>query len=465
MKAEKNKYSLWFLAWPIFVELLLQLLLGAVDTLMVSRVSDDAVAVVGLANQIFQAVMILFMTVASGAGILIAQKIGAKQQESARTVGIMAVTISGLIGAILSVILYVEAVPLARLFQLEERLIPLAHTYISIVGSGMVLTALTATLSTAIRNTGNTKGPMIIAIGMNVIHVMLNYAWINGAFGFPQLGLTGVAISTLLSRLLATCLLLYMFVSIFERRIRWRDLGVFNRKLFSEIIRIGWPLGVNMSSWVLSQLAIYSFLATMGAAALAARTYMNTLESICFMLGYSIALSAQIQIAHLFGSGQTQAAYKAGYRGTWIGLGLVMCNSILLLIIGKSFLGFFSSDKAIIELALSCLVLTAVLQPGRMINMGFGNALNAIGDTRFNMVISLFSMWGVAAGLSYVLGLHYGLGLTGIYIAMMCDEYLRGILVAIRWRRKKYLRLAEGRTNSIDPLGATDGKVRNVHSA
>ncbi|MGO4496155.1 MATE family efflux transporter [Paenibacillus sp. 2RAB27] len=463
MKAEKNKYSLWFLAWPIFVELLLQLLLGAVDTLMVSRVSDDAVAVVGLANQIFQAVMILFMTVASGAGILIAQKIGANQQESARTVGIMAVTISGLIGAILSVILYVEAVPLARLFQLEERLIPMAHTYISIVGSGMVLTALTATLSTAIRNTGNTKGPMIIAIGMNVIHVVLNYGWINGAFGFPQLGLTGVAISTLLSRLVATCLLLYMFISIFERRIRWRDLGVFNRKLFSEIIRIGWPLGVNMSSWVLSQLAIYSFLATMGAAALAARTYMNTLESICFMLGYSIALSAQIQIAHLFGSGQTQEAYKAGYRGTWIGLGLVGCNSILLLIIGKSFLGFFSSDKAIIELALSCLVLTAILQPGRMINMGFGNALNAIGDTRFNMVISLFSMWGVAAGLSYVLGLHYGLGLAGIYIAMMCDEYLRGILVAIRWRRKKYLRLAEGRTKGIEVVGPTQNVGYTSH--
>ncbi|MDR6552111.1 MATE family efflux transporter [Paenibacillus qinlingensis] len=465
MTTEKNKFSLWILAWPIFVELLLQLLLGAVDTLMVSRVSDDAVAVVGLANQIFQAVMILFMTVASGAGILIAQKIGAKQQEAARTVGIMAVTISGLIGAILSVILYVEAVPLARLFQLEERLLPLAHTYISIVGSGMLLTALTATLSTAIRNTGNTKGPMITAIGMNVIHVILNYVWINGAFGFPQLGLTGVAISTLVSRLLATCLLLYMFVTAFERRIRWRDLAIFNRKLFREIIKIGWPLGVNMSSWVLSQLAIYSFLATMGAAALAARTYMNTLESICFMLGYSIALSAQIQIAHLYGSGQTQAVYKAGYRGTWIGLGLVGFNSILLLIIGKSFLGFFSSDQGIIDLALSCLVLSAILQPGRMINMGFGNALNAIGDTRFNMVISLFSMWGVAAGLSYVLGLHYGLGLTGIYLAMMCDEYLRGILVAIRWRRKKYLRMAEGKEKIVDASGGIGGEIRSVHSA
>ncbi|WP_314805834.1 MATE family efflux transporter [Paenibacillus roseipurpureus] len=340
---------------------------------------------------------------------------------------------------------HAEAVLLARLFQLEERLIPLAHTYISIVGSGMVLTALVATLSTTIRNTGNTKGPMITAIGMNVIHVVLNYGWINGAFGFPQLGLTGVAISTLVSRVLGTCLLLYMFVSAFERKIGWRDLTIFNRKLFKEIIRIGWPLGVNMSSWVLSQLAIYSFLATMGATALAARTYLNTLESICFMLGYSIALSAQIQIAHLFGSGQTKEAYKAGYRGTWIGLGLVGCNSIILFLIGQRFLGLFTSDTAIIQLALSCLVLTAVLQPGRMINMGFGNALSAIGDTRFNMVISLFSMWGVAAGLSYVLGLHLGWGLAGIYIAMMSDEYLRGILVVIRWRKQKDLRLAEAK--------------------
>ncbi|OCT11208.1 MATE family efflux transporter [Paenibacillus pectinilyticus] len=465
MVAEKNKYSLWFLAWPIFVELLLQLLLGAVDTLMVSRVSDDAVAVVGLANQIFQAVMILFTTVASGAGILIAQKLGAKQPESARTVGIMAVTISGLIGAVLSVILYVEAVPLARLFHLEERLLPLAHTYISIVGSGMVLTALTATMSTTIRNTGNTKGPMITAIGMNIVHVVMNYGWINGAFGFPQLGLTGVAISTLISRLLATCLLIYMFVTAFERRIRWRDLWVFNRNLFREIIKIGWPLGVNMSSWVLSQLAIYSFLATMGATALAARTYMNTLESICFMLGYSIALSAQIQIAHLFGSGQFQLAYKAGYRATWIGLGLVGCNSIVLLLIGHSFLGLFTSDTAIIQLALSCLVLTAILQPGRMINMGFGNALNAIGDTRYNMVISLISMWGVAAGLSYVLGLHYGWGLAGIYVAMLCDEYLRGILVAIRWRKKKYLRMAEGRTKGVEVVGTQESGEWSVHSA
>nr|WP_144028539.1 MATE family efflux transporter [Paenibacillus ferrarius] len=443
MQTEKSKFTLWLLAWPIFVELLLQLLLGVVDTLMVSRVSDDAVAVVGLANQVFQAMMILFMTVASGAGILIAQKLGAKQNEEARTVAIMATTVSGLIGIVLSVVLYKEALPLARLFQLEDRLLPLAQTYISIVGSGMVLTALTAALSTVIRNTGNTKGPMITAIGMNIIHILFNYGFIYGAFGFPQLGLTGVAISTLVSRLLATCLLLFMFISAFERRMTWQDLIVFNRKLFGAILKIGWPMGVNMSSWVLSQLTIYTVLATMGARELAARTYLNTLESICFMLGYSIALAVQIQIAHLYGAGRMKEAYRSGYRGTWIGLGLVCFNSLILFFTFKSFLSFFTSDVDILKLGFSCLGLALVLQPGKMINMGFGNALSAIGDTRFNMIISLISMWGVAAGLSYYLGLHSGWGLAGIYVAMICDEYLRGLLVVIRWRQMKYLRRAE----------------------
>ncbi|MBD0379509.1 MATE family efflux transporter [Paenibacillus sedimenti] len=460
MKTEKNKFSLWLLAWPIFIELLLQLMLGAVDTLMVSRVSDDAVAVVGLANQLFQAVTTLFMTVASGAGILIAQKLGAKQNEAARTVAIMAVTISTLIGLLLSTILYFQARPLAQLFHLEDRLLPLAETYISIVGGGMVLTALSAALSTVIRNTGNTKGPMITAIGMNVIHIVFNYGFIYGELGFPQLGLTGVAISTLVSRLLAVMLLLFMFLTAFERRMEWRDLLIFNRKLFGEVLKIGWPLGVNMSSWVFTQLTIYTFLAMMGAKELAARTYMNTLESICFMLGYSIALAVQIQIAHLYGAGKLQEAYRSGYRGTWLGLALVGFNCAILVLIGRVFLGLFTSDPEIIQLGLSCIALTVILQPGRMVNMGMGNSLNAIGDTRFNMIISLVSMWAVAAGLSYVLGIHMGWGLAGIYVASICDEYLRGLLVVIRWRRQKYLRRAERqRQIEVVPAGGSEAGI------
>src|SRR5690606_14678231 len=116
-----------------------QFLLGAADTLMVSRISDDAVAVVGFSNQLFSAVMTLFVTIASGAGILIAQKLGAGRGEDARRIGIMSLTVGGGIGLAVSVVLYAFPKEISALLQLPEELLPLAETYVSVVGGGMVL--------------------------------------------------------------------------------------------------------------------------------------------------------------------------------------------------------------------------------------------------------------------------------------------------------------------------------------
>ncbi|MDB5056373.1 MAG: efflux family protein [Bacilli bacterium] len=442
MSIEK-KFTLWLLAWPIFIELFLQLMLGAVDTLMVSKVSDDAVAVVGFSNQLFMALTTLFMTVASGAGILIAQKQGSRNHEDARTIAIMAVKVSVIIGLLLSVLLCIKSREIAILFQIPANLLSLAITYISIVGGGMVLIALMSTLSTVIRNTGNTKGPMYTAIGMNLVHLFLNYSFIYGAFGFPHWGLTGVAISTLASRLLATSLLFFIFIGSFERKIRFNDIKLFNRKLFNEILRIGWPLGVNMSCWFFSQLVIFTFIAMIGAKEMSTRTYMNTLESFCFMLGFAIALAAQIQIAHLYGANRTKEAYTAAYRALKIGLVVVVINAFLLFLFGVHLLHLFTSDPAIIKLGTSLLGFNLLLQPGKVFNMVFGNSLNALGDTRFIMVTSLISMWFVATAMSYWVGVHLGMGLIGIYICMICDEYIRGCLAFFRWRGRKYLLRAE----------------------
>jgi putative MATE family efflux protein len=458
MALSDKKFSLWVLAWPIFIELFLQFLLGAADTLMVSRISDDAVAVVGFSNQLFQALTTLFITVASGAGILIAQKIGSRNSEDARTIAIMAVNVSAVIGLMLSAVLILMPGEIASVLQLPEHLLPLAETYISIVGGGMVLIALMSALSTSIRNTGNTKGPMYTAIGMNVVHVFFNYAFIFGAFGFPKWGLMGVAISTVLCRLLATIVLFIMFLSSFERTIGLRDLNVFNRKLFGDILRIGWPLGVNMSCWVFTQLLIFTFIAILGSNELAARTYMNTLESFCFMLGYSIALAVQIQIAHLFGAGRVKEAYGLAFRAMWIGLGVVTVNAFLIFLFGRQLLGLFTENKEIVALGVSLLGLNLLLQPGKMINMALGNALNAVGDTRFTMWISVFSMWLIATGFAYWAGIELGWGLIGIYACMILDEYVRGVLSLIRWRGKKFLRRAE-QDEAIARLNASEAAI------
>ncbi|WP_223067053.1 MATE family efflux transporter [Paenibacillus caui] len=438
-----DKYSMWMLAWPIFIEQFLQFLLGAVDTLMVSHLSDNAVAVVGFSNQLFNALTTLFVTVASGAGILIAQKIGSGKEEEARTVGVIAVKATLLIGAALSVLLIAIPGPIARILQLPEELLPLAKTYISIVGGGMILTAIMTALSTVIRSTGNTQAPMFIAAGMNVVHILMNYCFIFGAFGFPQWGLTGVSISTVTSRLLACTALFVIFLNAFCRKIGVKDIRLFDRKLFKEVMDIGWPLGVNTASWVFSQLAIFSFLAMLGTKELAARTYMNTLESFCFLLGFSIALAVQIRIAHLFGGGKTKEAYRAAYKALAVGLPLVTLNALLLVLCGRSILSLFTTDPAILAIAGSLLWLNVLLQPGKMLNMALGNSLNALGDSLFTMAISVIFMWAAAAGGSYLFGVTFGFGITAIYVSMITDEYIRGMLSLIRWRGRKKLRMRE----------------------
>jgi Na+-driven multidrug efflux pump len=234
-----------------------------------------------------------------------------------------------------------------------------------------------------------------------------------------------------------------MFSSAFERRIRLPDFRTFHRKLFGEILRISWPLGLNSSSWVLSQLAVYSFLALLGAQELAARTYLNTLESFCFTLGFAIAMAGQIQIAHLFGAKQTQEAYRGAYRTLYTGLAIVSANVLLLFLFGRALLGFFTADPEIVAIGVSLLALNLILQPCKMLNMAMGNSLNAIGDTRYTMVVSMISMSLIGVGGSYWLGIQAGWGLVGIYCCMIADEAARGVLVLLRWRKRKVMRQAE----------------------
>jgi Na+-driven multidrug efflux pump len=260
----------------------------------------------------------------------------------------------------------------------------------SIVGIGMLLTALNAALSICVRNTGDTRSPVYIAFGMNILHIILNSLFIFGAWGFPKWGLFGVAVSTVIVWFMAILVLLRLFRHAFGSRLAWVEFIRFDLKLLKEILRIGWPLSVNGGSWTISQLAIFSFIGVMGDQELATGTYMNTMESFALML-----------------------------------------------LLREYILTYFTHDRWIIDMAGTLLWLNLILQPGKMLNMALGQSINAIGDTRFPMYVSLPSMWIIAVGLTYVLGLSMEWRLYGVYAGMILDEYTRGVIMWFRWRRHR----------------------------
>ena len=139
---KKNQFTLWVLAWPIFIETFLQFLLGAADTLMVSSISDDAVAVVGFSNQLFNGLYVLFQAIAGGAGILIAQKLGAREERDARSISILALQLVAAIAVVFSIVLALKPLWFAKLLRYPVELYGLAEIYISIIGGGALLVAM-----------------------------------------------------------------------------------------------------------------------------------------------------------------------------------------------------------------------------------------------------------------------------------------------------------------------------------
>ncbi|UUZ81096.1 MATE family efflux transporter [Paenibacillus sp. P26] len=436
---ENAKMTLWGLGWPIMIEMFLQFMIGSVDTLMVSHISDQAVAAVGICNQFFQVVLVLFVTLDSGMGVVVAQKLGAGKHEEARKAAITATVLNMYLGAALGLVLLFAAAPVAVLLQVPADVMPLAVPYLTVVGGGTFFTAVVLSLNTVIRNTGNTRGPMLVGIGMNVIHIIGNFVFIYGALGFPEWGLYGVAWSTNISRIAAMLVLFYLFRSAFPVFIRLRDLKRIDVPILKEIARIGWPMSINAASWTFTQMIIFSLIAVMGTHELAARTYMNTIESFSFLCGWSIAMAVQIQIAHLYGAGRIEEAYKAAWKAFYAGVAVVMVNTLVMYLFGKPIIRLFTASPEIVQLCLVLLGMNLLLQPAKMVNMTFGNALTAAGDTRFIMRTGIFSLWVVSVGLTYWLGLALGWGLLGVYIAMIADEFLRGLLAVIRWKRKMWV--------------------------
>ncbi|MNM72760.1 MATE family multidrug exporter [compost metagenome] len=135
-----------------------------------------------------------------------------------------------------------------------------------------------------------------------------------------------------------------------------------------------------------------------------------------------------------------------------IGLPLVSVNAFILVLFGGNVLSLFTKDQEILTICASLLWMNLLLQPGKMINMALGNSLNAIGDTRYTMVVSLIVMWLVATGCSYLLGVHLGWGIIAIYACMIMDEYIRGILSFLRWRGRKYMRMKETELGQEDTI-------------
>jgi len=316
-----------------------------------------------------------------------------------------------------------------------------ALDYTSIVGGALFFQAILNTLSAIIRSHGYTKQIMFITVTMNIINIIGDAIFIFGLFGAPVLGVKGVAIATTFSRFIATILAFIFLVKTvlpigFFCRLKEKPIYILKKLLY-----IGFPAAMENMSYSLSQTALMSIiLINLGDTAYITRTYIWQVGWFAMIFVNAIGQANQIMIGHLVGAGELDEAYKAGLSNFKLAMAFSLVGSVIIFFFGENFTRIFSSNPEIIMLGAFTLMIDAFLEPGRAFNVVLISGLRGAGDVIFPVVMAIISMWIFGVGGGYFFSVVLGLGLPGIWIGMIIDEWIRGISMFFRWKNKKWIK-------------------------
>jgi len=435
--------SLLALAWPIFIEQGLRVLIGTVDTLMVCHIGDEAVAGLSVANQIVMLFIISFAFIGIGSSVVITHHLGAGDREGADRISTTAIATNFWIGFGVSLLVTLFSTPMLRLMQLPAGPLLYAKPFLALMGGTLFVESMNVSIAATLRAHRHTRDAMFVALGQNVLNVLGNCCLLFGMFGCPKLGVVGVAISSVFSRLAACVALWIMLARRTHLKLRLRDFFSIKMERVRRVLHIGLPAaGENISYW-LAFMVITTFIARMGATQLATQTYTLNINRWVILLNISIGLGTEIIIGHLIGAGLFEEAYKELLRSLRIAFCCAIGGMIVLSLVAPWLLRAFTSNPAIIVAGAVLIRMGLLLEPGRVFNVVVISSLRATGDARFPVIAGFICMWGIWVPFAWLLGLKLGLGLVGIWISMICDEWTRGMLMYNRWTKRKWLPAAQ----------------------
>ncbi|MBE8556068.1 MULTISPECIES: MATE family efflux transporter [Vibrio] len=429
------------LTWPIFIEVLLRTALNTSDVFMLSGYSDKAVSAVGVISQISFFLIIVSTMVSSGTGILIAQYNGASRDEESAHVGVASIVLAIITGLLLSIIAILGAEYFIPLYQLEAQVEQYAQEYLFISGALTFNVTIGVVLTTILRSHGYSKSPMIINLIAGVINVLGNYCVLYQPFGLPVYGVQGVAASTVISQMIG------LLILIGAVRNKGIDLPLKQFKsvpkaIYQKIIKIGSMNAGEVLSYNMAQITITFFIVQMGTSSLAAFTYAQNIARLSFAFALAIGQGSQIQTGYYIGKGWIDEITSRVQR--YFVVGFIASTSItcMVYIFRFEILDLFTQDPEIIALAALLIAGSILLEAGRVFNLIFISCLKATGDIKFPVKMGVLSMWGIGVAMSYLLGVHWGYGVFGAWMAIAMDEWFRGIIMAYRWRAKKWIRFS-----------------------
>lgn len=436
-KMNTNK-NLFLMSLPIFVELMLQLLVGNVDQIMVSRVSQASVAAIVNANQIMNLVIIVLSMAATATTVILSQYLGANDKENASKACMVSLVMITVVGVVSTVLLITGHGAIYRAIKVPDEIMGEASLYLVIVMAFVVVQGLYLTFSAIVRAYAMMKEIMIVSIVMNVMNIVGNAILINGWFGLPKLGAIGAAISTDISKLVGLGLMILLFVKRTDVKLGFRFLRPFPTQILKNLCRLAIPSGVESLSYNLSQMCILGVVNSFGTLVTVTKGYCSIFANLSYVYALAIASATQVVLGYLIGGKHLELIQKRVNATNRVALCACVGMATLLYLGSDYIFLMFTDNPEVLALGKRILFLEIFLEIGRAVNIVMTKSLIAVGDAVTPTVVGITFQWGVAFAGAWVFAMVFGWGLEGVWIAMVLDECLRGLIYAVYFKKERW---------------------------
>jgi len=415
------------LAAPIMLQNLIFSSLNLVDGVMIGQLGDSAVAAVGIANQIFFLVSLLFFGVGSGSAIFAAQYWGRKDTERIQSVLGLSLLMS-ISGAILfSLVAILFPVQVINIYSKDPSVISQGSVYLQIVAFSYVITAISNSFAFVLRSTENVKLPLLTSLVALSLNTLMNYGLVLGNFGLPSLGVKGAAIATVISRLIEVTLLLLI---IYRRKLpvaaklpallNFKILSIkkfFNTTLPVIATEIIWSFGITTYNVVYARI---------GTESIAAVNIAGTLDRLIFVVFIGLGNACAIMIGNRIGAQENELA--TDYAKKFLLLGAIGASvlGLIMFIFVTPLLSFYQVSALTIDFTVKLIGFMALSLPIRSLNLILLiGILRAGGDTKVAFFIDAGSVWVVGVPMALIGAFVLGLPVHWVYLMVLGDEAIK----------------------------------------
>ena len=437
------RMNIFHIVWPVFIEVLLGSLFGMIDMMMVGRISEhaaQAVSAVGMTNQPVFLGLSFVQALNVGGTAIIARYYGAKKYKNISLV-LKHVMLLAMLGFVLPIsVLMIALAPYVLSFLgADSSVIEVGSGYFRVIMIGFIFQSFSFTMTAALRGIGETKIPMRNNVIANSLNVLGNAVLIYGLFGFPVLGVTGAAISTALSNVIAMSLnLRYVLSKKSVLYLDFKEKFEFRFEMMKDLIRIGLPTALEQLALRVGIISFLNIVSGLGTNIYAAHQISLNILNLTYSPAQAFGITASTLMGQSLGAKNEQLARMYTRMCQRIGFVIAIGMSLFIFFGSKILAEFYSTDTEIIRNTMIALTIVAFVQPFQSHQLITSGALRGAGDTVWPLIAIFVGSVLIRVSLGYVFVNMIGLGLAGAWYAVFIDQFIRWLIILFRFKSGKW---------------------------